>query len=131
MAVALAAALLGAILPLVSHFGIKPDDKAGANVSYVYLANIVGAAAGSLVTGFGFLDLWPLQKVAAVVTVLGMLLMALLNDTRPLRVVGTVYSTHAESELAIFEAARTARARARRLITSRSRRIFPRPGNNI
>ncbi|WP_411880208.1 phosphoenolpyruvate carboxylase [Polaromonas sp. YR568] len=39
------------------------------------------------------------------------LLVGLLNDARPLRVVGTAYSAHAQSELAIFEAARTARAR--------------------
>ena len=39
------------------------------------------------------------------------LLMRLLNDARPLRVVGAVYSSLAQAELAIFEAARTARAR--------------------
>jgi phosphoenolpyruvate carboxylase len=39
------------------------------------------------------------------------LLVGLLNDARPLRVVGTAYSVHAQSEIAIFEAARTARAR--------------------
>jgi len=39
------------------------------------------------------------------------LLVSLLNDARPLRVVGTAYSAHARGELAIFEAARTARAR--------------------
>ena len=39
------------------------------------------------------------------------LLMRLLNDARPLRVVGTSYSAHAQGELAIFEAARTARVR--------------------
>jgi len=39
------------------------------------------------------------------------LLVDLLNDARPLRVVGRDYSAHAQSELAIFEAARTARAR--------------------
>ena len=39
------------------------------------------------------------------------LLMRLLNDARPLRVVGAAYSTHAQGELAIFEAARTARGR--------------------
>lgn len=39
------------------------------------------------------------------------LLLQLLNDARPLRVIGTNYSTHATGELAIFEAARTARAR--------------------
>jgi phosphoenolpyruvate carboxylase len=39
------------------------------------------------------------------------LLLSLLNDTRPLRVVGADYSDHARSEIAIFEAARTARQR--------------------
>ena len=39
------------------------------------------------------------------------LLTSLLSDARPLRVVSAVYSNHALAELAIFEAARTARAR--------------------
>ncbi|MBX3207802.1 MAG: fused MFS/spermidine synthase [Labilithrix sp.] len=77
-AVAVAAALLGAILPLVAHFGIKPDERAGVNLSYVYLANIVGSAAGSLVTGFVFLDLWPIQTIGAVVACVGMVLVAAL-----------------------------------------------------
>jgi spermidine synthase len=76
--VVLAAALLGAILPLVSHFAIKPDDRAGANLSYVYLANIVGSAAGSLVTGFIFLDLWSIQTIGAVIASIGMVLVAAL-----------------------------------------------------
>lgn len=39
------------------------------------------------------------------------LLIKLLNDARPLRVVGCSYSVHAQGELAIFEAALTARSR--------------------
>ena len=39
------------------------------------------------------------------------LLLKMLNDARPLRVLGTVYSELAQSELAIFEAALTARSR--------------------
>ena len=39
------------------------------------------------------------------------LLLQLLNDARPLRVVGASYSAHAESELAIFEAAKEMRER--------------------
>ena len=39
------------------------------------------------------------------------LLLKMLNDARPLRVLGTVYSDLARGELAIFEAARIARAR--------------------
>ncbi len=39
------------------------------------------------------------------------LLVSLLNDARPLRVMGTIYSEHAQSELAIFEAAKLMRER--------------------
>lgn len=78
VAVAVAAALLGAILPLVAHFGIKPDDKAGQKLSYVYLANIVGSSAGSLITGFVFLDVMTLQQIGALIACLGMLLVATL-----------------------------------------------------
>jgi phosphoenolpyruvate carboxylase len=39
------------------------------------------------------------------------LLLRLLNDTRPLRVMGAQYSAHAQGELAIFEAARVMRTR--------------------
>lgn len=84
-AVAIAAALLGAILPLVAHFGIKPDDRAGANLSYIYLSNIVGSAVGSLVTGFVFLDLWSLQTIGAIIACIGMALvvaLVVLSDMR-------------------------------------------------
>jgi spermidine synthase len=74
--VLLAAGLLGAILPLVSHFGIKPDDRAGQRLSYVYLANIVGSAAGSLLTGFVLLDAFPLAKASAIIGLLGIILFA-------------------------------------------------------
>jgi len=59
-----AAGLLGAVLPLVVHFAVPPDRLAGARVSYVYLADIVGSALGSAVTGYLLLDLWPLRTVA-------------------------------------------------------------------
>ena len=39
------------------------------------------------------------------------LLMRLLNDARPLRVMGNVYSAHAQSEIGIFEAAKVMRER--------------------
>lgn len=54
--VAVAAGLLGAVLPLLAHFAIAPDDRAGQRLSYLYVANIVGSAAGSLITGFVFMD---------------------------------------------------------------------------
>jgi spermidine synthase len=76
--VGVAAALLGAILPLVSHFGIQADDRAGQRLSYVYLANIAGSAAGSLVTGFVFMDAFPIATIGAIVGATGMALVALL-----------------------------------------------------
>ena len=91
-AVAVAAALLGAILPLVAHFGIKPDDKAGANLSYIYLSNIVGSAAGSLITGFVFLDLWSLQTIGAVIACIGMALVAALVLLSDMKHVGRLAS---------------------------------------
>lgn len=76
--VAVGAAFLGAILPLISHFGIDPDDRAGQRVSYVYLANIIGSASGSLLTGFVLMDVMPLVSIARVLLVLGFALAALL-----------------------------------------------------
>src|SRR5262249_21223198 len=72
------AAFLGAVLPLVSHFGIEPDARAGARVSYIYLANIIGSSAGSLVTGFVLMDRWSLVTIAVVLMVAGLLLAAAL-----------------------------------------------------
>lgn len=83
--VAIAAALLGAILPLLSHFGIASDDHAGQRLSYVYLANIVGSAAGSLVTGFVFFDVWTLQTTATALGLTGFALVTLLVALSDLR----------------------------------------------
>jgi spermidine synthase len=83
--VVIAAALLGAVLPLVAHFGITPDDRAGQRLSYVYLANIVGSAVGSLLTGFVFFDIWPLQVTGEAIALVGLALvgsLVLLSDLR-------------------------------------------------
>ncbi len=81
--VVVAAGLLGAILPLVAHFGIAPDGRAGQRLSYVYLANIIGSSAGSLLTGFVFFDIWPLRTTGLAVALVGLALvgaLVLLSD---------------------------------------------------
>ncbi len=83
--VVIAAALLGAVLPLVSHFGISSDDRAGQRLSYVYLANIVGSSAGSLLTGFVFFDVWTLQTTGTVLAAIGFALVTLLVVLSDLR----------------------------------------------
>lgn len=69
--ISLATALLGAVLPLVSHLGIAPDDAAGQRISFLYMANIAGSCAGSLLTGFVLLDLWPLRELSTGLAVAG------------------------------------------------------------
>jgi spermidine synthase len=82
--VVVGAAFLGAVLPLVSHFGIEPDDRAGNRLSYVYLANILGSAAGSLVTGFVLMDRMPAASIARLLVVSGFALAAALFATSKL-----------------------------------------------
>jgi spermidine synthase len=79
--VAIGAAFLGAVLPLMTHFGIDPDDRAGQRVSYVYLANIVGSASGSLITGFVLMDHLSILSIARVLIVLGFALAAVLASS--------------------------------------------------
>ena len=74
--VAVSAAFLGAILPLVAHFGIDADDRAGARLSYVYLANIIGSAVGSLFTGFVLMDTLSIGSIALVLALAGFALAA-------------------------------------------------------
>jgi len=78
VAVALAAGLLGAVLPLLSHFAIPPDDRAGQRLSYLYVANIIGSAFGSLITGFVFMDKLSLTGVSELLMIAGFTVSAVL-----------------------------------------------------
>jgi spermidine synthase len=76
--VAVSAAMLGAVLPLVSHFAIAPDERAGRRLSYLYLSNIAGSVLGSFLTGFVLLDTWRTQDIAFCLTLLGWLVVVAL-----------------------------------------------------
>lgn len=69
--VSVAATMFGAALPLIAHFGIRPDHRAGARLSYLYVANILGSAAGSLLTGFVLLDIWSTRELSVFLGLLG------------------------------------------------------------
>lgn len=73
---ALAAALLGAQFPLICHFGLLPVLGVGEQFSRVYLANIIGATAGSLVTGLLFIDALGLKGTSLLFALLGCALAA-------------------------------------------------------
>lgn len=81
-----AAGLLGGTLPLIAHFGIRPDERAGERLSYVYLANILGSVAGSLLTGFVLFDHLTLGAITTSLAVVGVALSLLLYlASRPAR----------------------------------------------
>ena len=76
--VAIAAALLGASFPILSHAAIGPADQAGKKLSYLYLSNIVGSALGSFLVGFVVLDHWSTSATSLLLLGLGMAIAAIL-----------------------------------------------------
>lgn len=63
--VTVASGLLGAALPLLCHAAIPPSDDAGRHLSLLYLANIVGSAAGSYLVGFVLMDHLGVRGISA------------------------------------------------------------------
>lgn len=70
--VVVGAALLGCLFPLISHFSIAPDERAGARLSYLYVANILGSGMGSLLTGFILMDHLRLWQITGLLLALGL-----------------------------------------------------------
>ncbi|MCY4012168.1 MAG: fused MFS/spermidine synthase [Gammaproteobacteria bacterium] len=87
---AAAGALYGAILPMVTHCVVPADARTGRRVSYVYLANIVGASLGSALTGFVLLDVLGMAENSAALLLLSGVLAATLllgpGERRPRRI---------------------------------------------
>lgn len=63
--VAAASSLLGLLFPLLCHYLVDPDKDTGRNVSYLYVANIIGCGAGSLLTGFVLMEHLSLANINA------------------------------------------------------------------
>ncbi len=61
----------GMIFPLVCHYGVSPDDNAGAGVSLIYLANILGSVGGTLLTGFVLMDALSISAISALLGMVG------------------------------------------------------------
>lgn len=66
-----AASLLGAAFPLLTHAAIDPQQQAGKGVSLLYLSNIVGSTLGSFLIGFIVLDHWSTRATSVLLLVLG------------------------------------------------------------
>jgi spermidine synthase len=60
-AVTVVALLIGSVFPVACHQAIRSESATGLLLSLVYFANIVGATAGPLLTGFILLDLYAFE----------------------------------------------------------------------
>jgi spermidine synthase len=68
----LVARFWGALLPYLAELGIAADGPVGMRTAELYLANIAGAAAGSILTGFVLMDLMGLVGIAVTLALLGL-----------------------------------------------------------
>jgi len=71
--VGITAGMLGATFPLLCHISVRPDADAGAGLSYLYLSNIIGSAAGAWLVGFVLMDLWSLRWISVFLVFVGLL----------------------------------------------------------
>ncbi|HZU21431.1 MAG TPA: hypothetical protein VE998_01285, partial [Terriglobales bacterium] len=76
--IAIAAAMLGATFPLLCHVAVPADSRAGARLSYLYMSNIAGSAAGSYIVGFILMDHLSISQIAMVLGIAGGALAAIL-----------------------------------------------------
>jgi spermidine synthase len=74
----------GTLLPQLAELGIGCDDQVGMRTALLYLANILGAAAGSVVTGFVLTDYLSLVGIGAALAVASLACAVLLIATLPL-----------------------------------------------
>jgi spermidine synthase len=58
------ASFFGATFPLVAHVSVNPAARAGALLSYLYAANIVGSTLGTLVVGYVLMDYLSVYQIS-------------------------------------------------------------------
>ena len=100
----IAASLLGAVFPLLSHAAIDPERRnAGSGISYLYLGNIIGSVLGSFVVGFILMDHWSTRTLSVVILAAGAALALILAMAmRPVRISGALSAGLAASGLLIW-----------------------------
>src|SRR5713101_7895925 len=72
--VAFATALLGTTFPMVCHLVCRLLLETREGLSFLYLSNIIGSAAGSFVTGYVLTEVLPLSAINALLATAGVFL---------------------------------------------------------
>ncbi len=68
----LVARFWGALLPYLAELGVAADGHAGMRTALLYLANILGSAAGSIITGFVLMEHLGLVGIGTALVVAGL-----------------------------------------------------------
>ena len=68
----------GSLLPYLAELGIAVDENAGMRTALLYLSNILGSAAGSILTGFVLMDHLGLIDIGAALVIAGLVCAVLL-----------------------------------------------------
>jgi len=87
--VILAGALIGITFPLLCHAAIPAGQDTGSKLSQLYLANIAGSGAGSLLTGFLFMEWMSLHVLSWVLLIISCLWIRNIAPTREHRIRAT------------------------------------------
>ncbi len=74
----------GRLLPSLAQLGVASDGQAGLRTSWLYLANILGAATGSILTGFILMDRIGLIDLSRALVIAGLSCAILLAWALPL-----------------------------------------------
>ena len=86
----------GSLLPYLAQFGVPSDDQAGVRISLLYFFNIVGSAAGAIITGFLLTNYLTLVQIALALafagTVCALIMIAKLDEARAERRRRTIYA---------------------------------------
>jgi spermidine synthase len=69
--VMLVAGLWAALFPVIAHLSVAPDRGVDVGIGQLYLANVVGAVAGCLFTGFVLMDHLATRELTIALIVVG------------------------------------------------------------
>ena len=66
-----AALFLGTHFPLLTHYGIPANERAGLSIGLYYLSNIIGSVLGTFVTGWFLMDLLGIADISSLLILAG------------------------------------------------------------
>jgi spermidine synthase len=76
--------IAGMAFPLLCHMSFSADDRAGVHLGRLYMGNILGAAAGAVLTGFVLMDYLTTVQISVLLSMLGAVAAAAVAGITPM-----------------------------------------------